>query len=260
MSQSKLPRLKTLPAHASTEQLLDELELAGAVVIDQLFTGDTIEQLDEDIGAALAGVDWCNTAEEGYGREFFGQTTKRLHGVLNLSTACVDAMMHDVPQQTARAWLGCQPRFSTGEVMAIGPGEVQQAMHTDAASWHKASLTGELLFSMTVALTDFTASNGATVVAPGSHRVAEQPAPDAFVPAIMRRGSALLYSGHVWHGGGQNRTDKTRVGLYFGYIPFWLAPLENPVTTHKPEILDGLDEQVQEFLSYHPSGFRAVLG
>jgi hypothetical protein len=260
MSHSKAPRLATLPAKASTEELLGELELAGAVIIDQLFTGDIIERLDEDIGIALAGVAWCNTAEEGYGRDFFGQTTKRLHGVLNLSDACATAMMHDVPQQTARAWLGCQPQFSTAEVMAIGPGEVQQAKHTDAASWHKASLAGELLFSMTIALTDFTAKNGATVVAPGSHRALEQPAQNAFVPAVMGRGSALLYSGRVWHGGGQNHTDETRVGLYFGYIPFWLAPLENPVTTHKPEVLNGLDKSVQEFLGYHPSGFKAVLG
>jgi len=144
----------------------------------------------------------------------------------------------------------------------FGHGELQQDVHTDAGSWHKANLPGELLFSMTIALTDFTKANGATVVAPGSHRwpSAREHTQADFTDAEMEVGSALCCSGIVRHGGGANRTEATRVGLYLGYVPFWLQPLENAVTTHPAGFLDQLDADAQSFLGYHPSGFQAVLG
>ena len=253
--------LQTLPA-ADVEGIHRSLQSDGAVVVDKLFDAATIATIRADVEAALAQVPWCNTADEGYGAEFFGQQTKRLHGVLQYSAPIADCMMHPLTLQTAAHWLGCQPQFSTGEVMAIGPGEHQQDLHTDAASWRRAKLPGEILFSMTIALTEFSAANGATVVAPGSHRwpAEREPQDEDFVAAEMAPGSALFYAGSLLHSGGANRTDATRVGLYFGYIPFWLRQLENPASTHPQELLDGLDESVQAFLGYHPSGFHAVLG
>lgn len=233
----------------------------GAVVVDGLFDPERIERVRRGIDAALAGEDWCNTAEEGYGAAFFGRRTKRLHGVLQYSPDIEGCLMHGLPLETAEHWLGCRPHFSTGEVMAIGPGEARQDLHTDAASWRHARLPGEVLFSMTVALTEFTEANGATLVAPGSHRWApERQATDAdLTAAAMAPGSALFYSGNVVHGGGANRTDSTRVGLYLGYIPFWLQPLENAYATHPAGFLDTLEPATQRFLDHHPAGFRAVL-
>ncbi len=244
------------------EQIYATLNDDGAVVVTDLFDADVLEEVDGAIHTALAKVPWCNTAEEGYGSDFFGRKTKRLHGVLQYCPRIEQCMMHPITLATATRWLGHKPQFSTGEVMAIGPGEQQQDLHTDAGSWRRANLSGELLFSMTIALTDFTAANGATVVAPGSHRwPADRPYREAdFVAAEMRRGSALFYSGNVLHSGGANRTDTTRVGLYFGYIPFWLQPLENAAITHPAGLLDSLPAATQDFLGYHPQGFQALLG
>ena len=255
------PTLCTCPA-TDPQAIEEALERDGCVVVSDLFPTRMIDQIREDIEAALSRVAWCNTADEGYGATFFGRNTKRLHGVLQYSKQLRDCMLHPLPLHIARQRLGCQPQFSTGEVMAIGPGEVQQALHTDAGSWRKANLPGELLFSMTMALTPFTASNGATVVAPGSHQWAadRKPQDQDFVAAEMDPGSAFFYSGQLLHSGGANQTDQTRVGLYFGYIPFWLQPLENPVVTHPPGFMDTLDEETQKFLGYSPAGFNALLG
>ncbi len=233
----------------------------GAVVVNGLFEPERIDAVRRAIDAALAPEDWCNSAEEGYGAEFFGRRTKRLHGVLQYSPEIEHCLMHPLPQSTAERWLGCRPHFSTGEVMAIGPGESRQDLHTDGGSWRHAQLPGEVLFSMTVALTTFTEANGATVVAPGSHRwPADRQATDADLTAAeMAPGSVLFYSGNVVHGGGANRTDTTRIGLYLGYIPFWLQPLENAHATHPVGFLDTLDAATQRFVDHHPAGFRAVL-
>ena len=253
--------LQTLSAR-DTNAILDTLQEDGAVILQNLFANDLAARLCADIESALHQVAWCNTDREGYGADFFGRKTKRLHGVLQYSELVRDCMLHPLPMSLAESWIGHKPHFSTGEIMAIGPGERQQTLHRDATSWAKSGLPGELLFSMTIALTDFTQENGATVVAPGSHRWPDdyRAPPEAFTSAQMSRGSVLLYSGNVLHSGGANQTARARIGLYLGYIPFWLQPLENPATTHPPGFLDGLDAQTRNFLNHHPGGFSALLG
>ena len=43
----------------------------------------------------------------------------------------------------------------------------------------------------------------------------------------MPRGSVLFYSGSVYHGGGANRSDATRIGLNITYNVAWLRQEEN---------------------------------
>jgi ectoine hydroxylase-related dioxygenase (phytanoyl-CoA dioxygenase family) len=47
------------------------------------------------------------------------------------------------------------------------------------------------------------------------------------VAAEMTRGSCLLYTGKVYHGGGANNSDHTRVGLNITYDVAWLRQEEN---------------------------------
>ena len=42
-------------------------------------------------------------------------------------------------------------------------------------------------------------------------------------------------SGRVIHSGGANDSEHTRIGLYFGYIPSWLRPIENSAVTQPDE-------------------------
>jgi len=253
--------LQTLTA-TNIEAVYEALSADGAVVVQGVFPTQNIDRVSADIVRALEAVPWCNTAEEVYGADFFGRKSKRLHGVLQYSPAIEGCLMHSTVLGLAEHWLGHKPHFSTGEVMAIGPGECQQNLHLDGDSWRRANLPGELLFSMTMALTDFSAANGATVVAPGSRTWPEgrEPAAEDFTAAEMEKGSVLFYSGNLLHGGGANQTETTRVGLYLGYIPFWLQPLENSVSTHPDGFLQSLEPATQAFLDYHPSGFNALLG
>jgi ectoine hydroxylase-related dioxygenase (phytanoyl-CoA dioxygenase family) len=242
------------------ESIIAAIDRDGGVIVDDYVSCETAAALHHDYAAAIADEPWCNasTREDDV---FFGLKSKRLHGLLAHSAHAERCLMHPLASALAKHYLGKRIILSTGELMAIGPREVRQALHRDAASWERAEQSGELLFSANIALTDFTRANGATVVVPGSHDWdAEREPQDAQLAyAEMRAGSALLYNGRIIHGGGANETDHTRIGLYFGYIPNWLRPIENCAITHPRELLESLNPQTQRMLGYSEAGFEVVL-
>lgn len=75
-----------------------------------------------------------------------------------------------------------------------------------------------------VALVDFTTENGATRVVPGSHRRPDlqrssgslEHHPDETV-LTGRAGSAFVFTGHLLHGGGANRSDDPRPALQISF-------------------------------------------
>ena len=76
------------------------------------------------------------------------------------------------------------------------------------------------------------------------------PREDEAVPATMPAGSAIIYLGTVYHGGGKNRTDRSRLGTYLGYSLGWLRQEENQylrVPSHKAR---ELPQQVQRLVGY----------
>ncbi|MDH3641986.1 MAG: phytanoyl-CoA dioxygenase family protein, partial [Gammaproteobacteria bacterium] len=170
-------------------------------------------------------------------------------------------LMHDLPIALAPRVAAAPIIMSTGELMAIGPEETQQRLHRDADSWLRAGLERDFLFSVNIALTDFRRDNGATVVVPGSHLwpKGREARPAEFAYAEMPAGSALVYLGGVIHSGGENVTDEVRMGLYFGYIPSWLRPLENCVQTHPAEALEGLADETRNMLGLSEEGFIAYV-
>jgi ectoine hydroxylase-related dioxygenase (phytanoyl-CoA dioxygenase family) len=114
-----------------------------------------------------------------------------------------------------------------------------------------------------LALVDFTADNGATRVAPGSHlwgrdRVAE---PDELVPAEMPAGSAVIYLGSTIHGGGANTTDDvTRQGMHVSYCLGWLHTEENQYLATPLETVRTLPRESQALLGYAIHDALAVGG
>ena len=95
-------------------------------------------------------------------------------------------------------------------------------------------------------MTEFTEANGATRLLPGSQEWADDfgHTVDETVPAEMSVGSCLVYSGKVYHGGGANRSDTTRVGLNITYNVAWLRQEENQYLSVPREIAETLDDEM----------------
>ena len=140
------------------------------------------------------------------------------------------------------------------QIIDVGPGSNPQPIHRDqwAFDFFPFPKGFDSTFSTMWALTDFTAENGATRVVPGSHQDEDrkQFAPEDALPAEMKSGSVLLYTGSLYHGGGENQSDGHRVGLIVHYSLAWLRQEENQYLGCPQEVLDELPEQLLRLMGY----------
>jgi hypothetical protein len=256
--------------HASAPLNWDDVwaafESDGGLIVEDFVAPELLARLRSEV-APLIRDKAPGSTTEGLWTEFHGDQTKRITGLPSRSKAWVELLCDERYQAMGDRYLGANEYWlNTGQLICIGPGETPQMLHRDELNWPQAMREGEITVTAIFALTDFTAANGATVIAPGSNHWegALPPVPDdATCQAIMPAGSALLYSGKVIHGGGANKTeDQWRVGLHAGFCCGWLRAEENFQLTIPLEVARTLPERAQYLLgfrSYSPE-FGGRLG
>ena len=187
--------------------------------------------------------------------DFAGLKTTRTGGLMVRSKKCRELIAH--PNILAPCKLFLEPYCQTvqlhlTQIIRIGPGETAQLIHRDRWAWGSHLAHVEPQFNTIWAITDFTSENGATQVVPGSTRWPDdaQIEPDQITQAEMRAGSVLVYSGSVFHGGGENRSDADRIGINITYTLGWLRQEENQYLTCPPEIAQDLERPLQELIGY----------
>jgi ectoine hydroxylase-related dioxygenase (phytanoyl-CoA dioxygenase family) len=207
-------------------------------------------------------VDWARAELEDVlkstptGRDDFeGRRTRRVYALF-AKTRSLDALAtHPVVLGVLDQVLG-HYQLSAPAGIAIGPGETEQPLHPDDAIYPIPRPHDELVVNVMWPLEDFTEANGATRIVAGSHRwVDQRPGPDtATVGVELQAGSALVYLGSIWHGGGANHTDRPRLGVVLHYAVGWLRPVENHVLAVPPTVARTLSPRLQELLGYniHP--------
>ncbi len=256
------PPLEVFESAATAEDVIAAFERDGGVIVKDFLPPSVIDTLVDDMTPHIDAVDWLNTGDyDELGAEFFGRKTKRLHGLPGLSRATSDVALHPLFHAISDATQSphCHDvKISTTELMVLGHGQAAQVLHRDGDSWgHFPAPRPEILVSVNVALTDFTQDNGATVVVPGSHKwePGREAKANECTKAVMARGSALLYSGNVIHGGGANNTDDIRIGFYCGLLLSWLRPIENQLITTGLAALQALPKRMQELCGYSEAGW-----
>lgn len=237
-----------------------EIDEQGGVIIDDFLEEAVLEQLRADYLPTIAAHQPGAATGHNFWKDFHGTVTKRITGLAELSTAWGDLLCDPIYKGMADHYLGEDNYYlNTGQLICIGPGETPQLLHRDELNWPEAVKSDrEITITAIFALTDFTEENGATVIAPGSHRwpgVMPEVRSDQTCRAVMKAGSALLYSGKVIHGGGPNSSsDQWRVGLHAGFVSGWLRSEENHQLTTSIEAARRLPEHAQRML-----GFRSFM-
>ena len=149
------------------------------------------------------------------------------------------------------------------QLVTIGPGEPAQMIHRDQWSFDRYQFPRvfEAEVATMWAVTDFTEEMGATRMVVGSHRWEDDPDdvdPALASPAVMTKGSVLLYTGSIFHGGGANTTTTSRIGMNVGYSLGWLRQEENQYLACPPEIARTLPEGLLRLMGYQRGSYPSA--
>lgn len=191
--------------------------------------------------------------------EWLGSHTRRCGGILKKSSGTRDLAVHpNVMALADRLLLPNCARYqlNIAGVIQIEPGEGAQPLHRDTALYPFRHPCPTILMSTIWAISDVTAANGGTCLAPGSHlwKQDREPFEDEIISVEMPAGSLLIYLGGIWHGGGENRSNTIRTALAIQYSAGWLRQEENQYLANPPEVARDYPEQLQRLIGYDFGG------
>ncbi len=240
--------LTRLEGAADVDSVLAAIERDGAVILEGVLPAPALDALraevDPYIDATPPGRD-----------DFAGRLTTRTGALVARSPACRELILHPTVLEAARRFLApyCDRiQLHLSQIIRLKPGQAAQAIHRDRWAWGTHLAHVEPQFNTIWAVTDFTAENGATHVAPGSATWpdARRPTAAQTTQAVMSRGSVLVYTGSVFHGGGANQSQADRIGLNLTYTLGWLRQEENQYLSCPPEVARNLPRELQQLLGY----------
>ena len=243
-----MTELKHFSGDTDKQTIVDTLNEDGALILDELVSADFLAALraetDPYMDATLNGQDG-----------FSGHKTTRTGGLMLRSEKCRELIADKRILDPCNAFLApfCERvQLHLTQIIRIRAGETAQAIHRDRWAWGKHLAHVEPQFNTIWAVTDFTAENGATQVVPGSTKWPDETEIKAeqITQAEMKAGSVLVYSGSVFHGGGENRSQSDRIGINITYALGWLRQEENQYLTCPPDMAKDLSPDLQALAGY----------
>lgn len=211
-----------------------------------------------------------------------GGVNQRVWMLVNKGKSFRDMIEHDLTDKLVGHVLGPEFILSTLGANIAKPGGARMGLHTDQwwmpqpvrrgddyvrpSSISRAAV-GEFIEpdeSLGIAppvvtncmwmLADFTESNGATEVVPGSHLTGAHPPVDQselpIVPAEAPAGSLMVFDGRLWHGTGAHTSGEDRLGVLATYCAPQFRQQENQTIGVDRELFDTLSPRLKERLGF----------
>ena len=253
--------LETLPWGTAVDEVMAIMERDGGLILSEALTDEEVGQVNAELDAALEERRSGSDSDNEELREFWGDSTKRITNVVTLSQTYRERFLSNPATHAyvSRMFEGVSESFwlNTAQVIEIQPGEKAQILHRDMGNYPVFFRYGvdapEVMVNMIVPLIDTVEENGATRVIPGSHKWDfERPfSDDMTVPAEMKAGSCLFYSGKLVHGGGANRTENVRRRVITSpFNPGFLVPEEAYPFVVPIDVVRGMTPQLQQMIGF----------
>ena len=246
--------LQHLSAEASPAEVAAAIEADGACIVDRLASEELLDQVHDELRP------WMESTPLGPD-DVSGRSTKRTGALVARSETSRRLLQDPLVLGTVDEVLAdsTSVQVHLTQVIAIGPGQGAQPLHRDqwAFDFFPFPAGFDVQCNTIWAMTDFTEENGATRVVPGSHRAADKLRYrlEDSVAAEMTKGSVLIYTGSVYHGGGENRTDEVRMGVNLTYARSWLRQEENQYLSVPLEVARTLDVDLLRLLGYQRGAY-----
>ena len=238
-----------LPTTADAEEIHAILATDGAVIIDNLADVELIDRLNAEMAPHV-------DATPGGEDDFAGRNTRRTGALIARSPAARELLQHQLILDVARRLMhqAKEIQVHLTQVISIGPDSPGQSIHRDQWAFDFFDFPADLHPQCNTiwALNDFTEENGATRLIPGSQDwpVSFEHTVEESVAAEMTTGSCLIYTGKVYHGGGENRSDAVRAALNLTYCAAWLRQEENQYLSCPPDVAAELDDKLLRLMGY----------
>ena len=246
--------VQSLDASTDADEVVRVLDEDGCVVVERLVSPETMDDIHDEVASHIA-------ATSAGPDEFSGFNTRRTGSLIARSPSFRPIAAHPLVLATLERVLGQHSNYQLHltQVIDIGPGEPAQLVHRDqwAFDFFPFPQGYEVECHTMWAMSDFTEANGATRVIPGSHRWGDKLRPDhsQTVAAEMPKGSVFIYVGSVYHGGGANQSDATRLGINVGYTLSWLRQEENQYLACPAEIARDLPIELAKLMGYQRGAY-----
>ena len=255
------PMLQVLDTkHNSLPEILAVLAQDGGVIVHNMLSPQVVANLLSELAPQSETSQVGPKSDNKNVNHFWGQQTKRFTRLAQRSQTFADeVLVHPILTGVADELLKpyCASYWmNTGQMMIVMPGGAPQYMHRDSDDWPAmcSPTAPPCQISCMFALSDFTAENGATRVAPGSHLWSDysrQATDDEITQAVMPAGSGMIYLGKTLHSAGANKTEnEPRFGMHLSYVLGWLTPEEAGCLGVTEDRAKTFTKQQQQLLGY----------
>jgi hypothetical protein len=246
-------RIQHRSSDATAGELVDILAADGCVVVDDHLSGALMDRIDAELAPYIEQTPFG-------AHSYMGERTRRTGALVARSPSARRLVLDPLVLKTACLLLepfSPSVQLHLTQLIDIGPGETPQPIHRDQWEFTYDFPVGtHVQCGVMWAVTEFTEANGGTRMVPGSNHWPDRREVDPAdtIPVEMSRGSVLLFTGSVYHGGGPNVSDGHRRGLNIGYSLSWLRQEENQYLSCPPEVAATLPTFLQRLIGYSMSG------
>ena len=241
---------------ATIDRYATQIDTDGYAILERVIEPDFVDALVADLERLERELEIVPAKNR-----FEGTRTVRIYNLLVYGKLYERIPVHEHVLPVVERVLDPGCLVSSLSSIAICGEEKPQPLHADDQLIPLPRPHVPIVCNTMWALTDFTAENGATRIVPGTHRSPDLP--DYFgqydaKPAVMPKGSVMVYNGSMWHGGGANRTGARRIGVAMNYCAGYIRQQENQQLGIPREVAAQFSPRLQELVGY--SLYNGLIG
>lgn len=237
---------KPLPSDPVTRADVEHVLEHGYVILPDCFTKAEAKEARDEINRLLG------EAPLGGRNAFEGLNTNRIYSLLNKSRVFDKFVM--LPRVLALNDYFLDPGYllTAFHTISINPGEKAQRLHHDDGYIQVPRPRAPFGSAIMVAFDEYTKTNGATRIIPGSHTWGGDRGgtPEETIPALCPEGGVVYFISTLIHGGGANTSTEPRQSATVQYCQPYIRPIENQILAVDPRKLGEIHPRIVELMGY----------